>query len=124
MFHHITYIATDILTQVHAAMWINDIPTRPHELLHISVMVLFGSYTAESMYTIYIWCSSRNMRSLILPRPPPVCTYTGSSLSVECYSDHVIKVLSDFGPGYSGMYALLCYILAWDSLLSYRCAHL
>ncbi len=85
--HHITYIATDILTQVHAAMWINDIQTRPHELLHISVMVLFGSYTAESMYTIYIWCSSRNMRSLILPQPPPVRTL------VVVYLSNVILIM-------------------------------
>ena len=26
MFCHITYIATGILTQVHAAMWVKDIP--------------------------------------------------------------------------------------------------
>ena len=31
---HITYIATGILTQVHAAMWVKNIPTRPRELLH------------------------------------------------------------------------------------------
>ena len=72
--HHIQYIATGILTQVHAAMWVKDIPTRPHELLHISVMVSFGSYTAESRSTIYDWCSSRKMRSRLLPRPPPICT--------------------------------------------------
>ena len=76
MFRHTTYIATDILTHVHAVMWVKDIPTRPHELLHISVIVSFGSYTAESVYAIYIWCSSRKMRSLIFPWPPPVCTYT------------------------------------------------
>ena len=34
MFRHITYIATGILTQVHTAMWVKDIPTRSHELLH------------------------------------------------------------------------------------------
>ena len=49
-------------------------PTRPHQLLHISVTVSFGSYTAESRSTIYDWCSSRKMTSRILPRPPPVCT--------------------------------------------------
>ena len=58
VFCHITHRATDILTQVHAAMWVKDIPTSPHELLHISVMVSFGSYTAESRSTIYDWCSS------------------------------------------------------------------
>ena len=74
MFRHITYVATSILTQVYAAMWVKISPTCPHELLHISVMVSFGSYTAESRYTIYDWCSSRKMRSCILPWPPPVCT--------------------------------------------------
>ena len=74
MFRRITYIATGILTQEHAAMWVNVIPTRPHELLHISVMVSFRSYTAQSRPTIYDWCSSRKVRSRILPWPPPVCT--------------------------------------------------
>ena len=40
MFHHITYIATGILTQVHATMWAKDIPTRPHVLLHGAVRAI------------------------------------------------------------------------------------
>ena len=40
------------------------------------------------------------------------CMYTGSSLSVECLPHRAnIVQLSDFGPGYSGLYALLCIYL-------------
>ena len=63
VFRRITYIATGILTQVHAAMWVK---VSPHDLMNCC-MVPFGSYTAESRYTIYDWCSSAKMRSRFLP---------------------------------------------------------
>ena len=38
MFHHITYTATGILTQVHTAMWAKDIP---HDFVNCCIFQLW-----------------------------------------------------------------------------------
>ena len=49
------------------------------------------------------------MRSRLLPRPPPICTLVVVYLSnVNPIVLYIIVQLSDFGPGYSGLYVLLC----------------
>ena len=83
VFRHITYMATGILTQVHAAMWVKDIPhTSSWIATNFSYGVFWEPYSWEYVYNLWLVLIKKN--EILYSSMATTCMYTGSSLSVEC----------------------------------------